>query len=308
MRPKDAALGRKLEKKLCSFGLSLQGIQMPATRAVFIEQIVESIRRIRYLAAIREKKLSNLCMDPSKDCFDPLKASILSLRQGKIDEAFWLVLLSVHFGKHRHAGWRLARNVYGCLRTEKHWDWERTSSDSTGFRDWLGANEAALKQDGVGFGNHRKYESLSSVSARGTGAVVESYLKWVGPMRTHQGLIEVAQIRVGTDPKLVFDDLYRSMDAVISFGRTAKFDYLTMIGKIGLAAVEPGTPYLQGSTGPLKGARLLFGGTAEANLNAKDLDSRLVHLGAELNVGMQVLEDALCNWQKSPGRFVAFRG
>jgi len=27
-----------------------------------------------------------------------------------------------------------------------------------------------------------------------------------------------------------------------------------------------------------------------------------------LNVGMQVLEDSLCNWQKSPRQFVHFRG
>jgi len=36
----------------------------------------------------------------------------------------------------------------------------------------------------------------------------------------------------------------------------------------------------------------------------------LVQLEAELQIpmGMQVLEDALCNWQKSPDLFVPFRG
>ena len=61
---------------------------------------------------------------------------------------------------------------------------------------------------------------------------------------------------------------------------------------------------MQGSTGPLKGARLLFG----ENATSAALDPRLVELGAELGVGMQVIEDALCNWQKSPDRFVPFRG
>lgn len=307
MRPKDVALGRELENKMRSFGRSLPGIQMSVNRATFIEQIVESMRRVRYVEIIRQKKLSDLCADPSNECFDPLKTAILSLRQGSIDEVFWLVFLFVYFGKNRRTGWRLLRNVYGCLRTGERWNWERTNSDLAGFKNWLRANEIALKQDKAGFGNHRKYESLKSTSTRGTGAAVESYIRWVDPVRTHRGLIEVTRSRVGTDPKLVFDDLYHSMD-VISFGRTAKFDYLTMIGKMGLAAIEPGTPYLQGSTGPLRGARLLFGSTSTTNLSAKDLDSRVVHLGAELNVGMQVLEDALCNWQKSPGHFVAFRG
>ncbi len=84
----------------------------------------------------------------------------------------------------------------------------------------------------------------------------------------------------------------------------ARFDYLTMIGKLGFAPIKPARPYLQGATGPVRGARLLFGtddGTAT-------LDEWLVELGAEMNVGMQVLEDSLCNWQKSPGEFRPFRG
>ena len=48
------------------------------------------------------------------------------------------------------------------------------------------------------------------------------------------------------------------MDALKRFGRTARFDYLTMVGKLGLANIAPGSPYMVGATGPLKGAALLF--------------------------------------------------
>lgn len=95
------------------------------------------------------------------------------------------------------------------------------------------------------------------------------------------------------------------MDQVISFGRMAKFDYLTMVGKLGLAEIEPGIPYLSGATGPVAGARLLFG---RNDLSAQKMDARLAELGATLRVGMQVIEDSLCNWQKSPKKFMAFRG
>jgi hypothetical protein len=61
---------------------------------------------------------------------------------------------------------------------------------------------------------------------------------------------------------------------------------------------------MHGSTGPVQGARLLFGN----HENPVNLDRWLVELDAELQVGMQVLEDALCNWQKSPERFKPFRG
>ena len=121
-------------------------------------------------------------------------------------------------------------------------------------------------------------------------------------------LIQDAHRQVGQHPQEAFDHLYRSMGSVMSFGRTAKFDYLSMVGKLGLAPIEPGSTYLTGATGPLSGARLLFGGSKTSALNRSELDTWLIQLGADLSVGMQVLEDALCNWQKSPAKFIPFRG
>ena len=108
----------------------------------------------------------------------------------------------------------------------------------------------------------------------------------------------------------MFDYLYHSMDSVKQFGRTAKFDYLTMVGKLGLAHISPGLSYLVKSTGPLAGARLLFDNNLQSTTNAALLDGYLVELGTSLNqyFGMQVLEDSLCNWQKSPDHFIWFRG
>ena len=121
----------------------------------------------------------------------------------------------------------------------------------------------------------------------------------------HEGLVRSVTLEAGGDRRVGFDRLYRSMAAsVLRFGRLARFDYLTMLAKLGLAPIEAGSPYLQGSTGPLRGARLLFGG----NHDAAELDDWLVELDRDLQVGMQVLEDALCNWQKSPSTFEPFRG
>lgn len=114
----------------------------------------------------------------------------------------------------------------------------------------------------------------------------------------------------GDQPRLVFDWLYRSMlKSVASFARTGTFDYLTMLGKMQLANIEPGSTYMTGATGPLSGARLLFGDTSKS-LKPATLDAWLVDLESHLNIafGMQVLEDALCNWQKNPRVFLPFRG
>lgn len=148
---------------------------------------------------------------------------------------------------------------------------------------------------------------MSATSARGTAAVIESYLAWIGPERSHAKRFAEFVRAGGNDPRSIFDYVYQEMH-VVGFGRLGKFDYLSLLGRLGLAPLQPGRPYLVGSTGPLKGARLLFGGHPAAPLKAKDLEGWICELDADLRVGMEVMEDALCNWQKSPSNFVRFRG
>ena len=309
MRPRDRELGLRLDTTLQSFSKkkrSLPGIQEPAARGAFIEQLLESIHRVRFVGALRGRNLSPLRADPQSDLFDPLKAAILHQRQGNNEEAFWLVFLFVHFGHHLRAGWRYAREVYGKINGPDRWDWMSTSAHPTEFRAWLHDHQADLKADGRprGFGNHRKYESLEAYGPNGTGAAVETYVNWVNPPRTHEELMNRTLHAAGGNSKTAFDILYHSMESVARFGRTARFDYLTMIGKLKLALIEPPSTYMAGATGPVRGARLLFG-TGESPVT---LDQWLVELDADLQVGMQVLEDSLCNWQKSPEVFVPFRG
>jgi hypothetical protein len=308
MRPGDRELATQLEERLLTHDQNtrpLPGIHDCATRVAFLEQLVESIRRIKFVQKIRGRPLSPRRSDPTDQLFDPFKAAILHQRNGDIEEAFWLTFLFVHFGKSARGGWRFAREVYGRLREGSRWSWTRVSSDTTGFRAWLHTHQTELRREGVpgGFGNHRKFQSLDAYSPGGTGATVETYVAWVHPPRTHQVLMDEACKRAGGDRRKAFHDLYQSMDAVVGFGRLARFDYLTMIGKLDLAEIEPGSTYMQGASGPLKGARLLYAQRAGPAV----LDAWLLELDAELGVGMQVLEDALCNWQKSPAKFIPFR-
>jgi hypothetical protein len=312
MNSRDRKLAQQLETGLLFFDQKrrrLVGIRDAATREVLTRQLVDSIHRVKYVSVIRTRKLSDRRMDPNDNMFDPLLAAILHQRAGRTEEAFWMVFLFTHFGRHARAGWRYAQEVYGRLGDGGRWDWANTSANPEGFREWLHRHKADLQREGVprGFGNHRKYESLDARSPTGTGAVVESYVGWVGPPRTHQGLMDEACQQANGDAGQAFNHLYRSMAVVARFGRTARFDYLAMVGKLGLAPIEPGSTYMQNSTGPIKGARLLFGGDKNASLSPADLDRWLVELNSQLDVGMQVLEDALCNWQKSPRVFERFR-
>ena len=310
LRPGDRTLAHDLDERLHTFHYtahSLPGIQTQARRDVFLAQMIESIRRVRYVTVIRERDVSDRRADPNDELFDPIKAAIIWQRQGELDEAFWMVFLFVHFGKHTRSGWRYARQVYGRLgNIHDRWDWASTSANPKAFRVWLNNHVDEIRIPGIpgGFGNHRKYQSLDAYSDYGTGAAFETYIHWVGPPRTHIELINHALDRCNQNPRETFRDLYESMNSVASFGRMARFDYLAMLGKLGLAAIEPDSTYMDGSTGPLVGARLLFG----LQHPATQLDEKLIELEAQLGTGMQVLEDALCNWQKNPDIFVPFRG
>ena len=313
IRAKNQRLAHSLHARLRVFDrqyIRLPGIADDRELDVFVGQLVESIRRVDYVARLRERDISVRRTDPRDEIFDPIRAAIVHERYGNIEEAFWLVFLFVHFGKHRKGGWRYAREVYGRLGARDIWDWSTISTDPDGFRDWLAENQGRLHRQGVpgGFGNHRKYESLDPYSPHGTGEAVASYVGWVAPPRTHATLIADTVHAARDDAGVAFHHLYRAMDAVSRFGRTARFEYLAMLGKLCLAPIEPASPYLSGSTGPLKGARRLFTGNPDYRITPMDLEAQLGELQPALEVGFQVLEDALCNWQKSPRVFRAFRG
>ncbi len=81
-----------------------------------------------------------------------------------------------------------------------------------------------------------------------------------------------------------------------------------MLGKLGLAPVEPDSVYLIGATGPLAGARLLFFNNKAQSETATNMQLLVDKLDDYLRIGKQSLEDSLCNWQKSPTQFFQFRG
>jgi hypothetical protein len=286
----------------------LPGISNPVSRAALLAQLVESVHRVMYPAVIRTQEHSPRRKDPMDEMFDPLRAAVLHFSEENVDEACWLVFLFTQFGRHRKGGYLYARSVYGRFGDGGRWDWKSTSGDPARFRKWLHANQERLKALTTGFGNHRKYESLDAYSDNGTGATIATYVAWVEPPRPHQELFDGAIAQAGGEGKKAFHALYESMNVVRRFGRTARFDYLAMIGKLGIAAIEPGSAYLGSATGPVSGAKLLFGGSPKAKIPLATLDNRLIQLNLHLNVGMQAIEDAVCNWQKSPESFKSFRG
>lgn len=315
MRSDDRALALSIKRNILNYSNNvapLPGVVAPGSLDTFVFQIIESIRRVRFVTVVASRPLSAMRLDPSSELFDPIRAAILYRRAGNLDEAAWLVFLFTHFGKNLKSGYQLLRDVYGCLgHNYKVWSWESTSNDVFGFKQWLSKNNSNLKAYNNihrAFGNHRKYQSLDAWKANGTGSAIESYIKWVKNAGNHEALFNLALSQSRYDTKIAFRLLFQQMKAVDSFGRTAKFDYLTMIGKTGLADIKPDSVHLMGATGPLNGAKMLFFGRTNVDVSTKTVEQSADQLAEFIGIGSQEMEDSLCNWQKSPTHPRRFRG
>jgi hypothetical protein len=301
MWPSRSARVQQIEAALQHHAANTQplpGITPQGSVTALALQIVASLRREDYYHAVQQKPVSAQRADPNHPSFDAERAVAFYVQQGMVDEAAWLIFLMTHFAKPAGSGWRRLQDVYGQLGAGT-WTWALVSANPAAFTAWLTAN---WKQVRGKFGNHRKYESLDPARGRTTTRVVADYLALVG-QNGHQAFW-ASVTQNSNDP---FDRLYRQMK-VFTFGRLAKFDYLMLIARYGLVNMAPTSAYLQGATGPREGAALLFDGNRKSGAAASKLHRKLDLLDQDLGVGMAVLEDAICNWQKSPRKFVHFKG
>ena len=313
MRNEDRKLAEHLFIELRKYSAHVEplpGVEDDAALSTFIFQIIESVRRIRFIKEVSKRDISAERKNTASNLFDPIRAAMLEQRAGNFEEASWLVFLFTHFGKNLVSGYRLLRDVYGKLGQGSKWTWSQTKENPAGFRHWLDGNLAELRSGTVhrAFGNHRKYQSLDPWKRNGTGAAIESYIAWVAKFGSHKKLFEAITQATKNDPEGSFKQLYKSMANVSSFGRTARFDYLSMIGKLELANIRPDSVHFGSATGPVDGAKLLFYDSIQADASTRHLEASADQLAIYLQLDKQIMEDSLCNWQKSPTIPRGFRG
>lgn len=281
---------------------TLLGITSLEKLETLATQFIASERREDYYKLVQARQISVDRVDPNSEKFDAERAVAFYVENGEREEAAWLIFLMTHFARPAESGWLRLRDVYGKLGTGI-WDWKTVSADPGKFISWVEDHWQAIRGK---FGNHRKYESLSPTSNRNFRRVVTDYLNWIGPSG-HTKFFANATKVAGNDPGVIFDALYTQIK-ILSFGRLAKFDYLAMIGRYGIAPIHAGYAYFDGATGPARGAKLLFDGKADSSTSNGQLQQYVDALDKDIRVGMQVMEDALCNWQKSPDQFKHFKG
>ncbi len=201
----------------------------------------------------------------------------------ELDEALWRGFLAGHFGR---GGYDSASRLLCGFQDNTMWNWDRVSSHLPTFNSWLTRNRSGLAT--LRFGNHRKYESQKPENLS---LVITSFVRFVA---AHGGTPRLALYAgESIDAERGFHVLYKRLSSVIRFGRTGCFDTLCLLSDLGILPVKPGSCYLVGATGPLKGARKLWG-----ELPPKKLSILADQTARSVGVSMEVFEDALCNWQK----------
>jgi alpha-glutamyl/putrescinyl thymine pyrophosphorylase-like protein len=272
----------------------LVGLRSTLERERFVEKLRESLRKLQVL----RRRTFLGATDPRDTTFHPLRCIIDKFNEGNVDEAVWVAFLCTHFGWDGTASTRETIRLFYSRREEGLWDWTTVVRVPTGVRDWMRANGERLKQ--LKFGNHRKYESNEAQGNIGTPAVIESFVRWTArygegsPSQAFRLFIERAK-----NPTAAFDDLFNALE-IRRFGRTAKFDLLSLLGNLGILSVAPAHPYLKAATGPRAGTLLMMTGKKKGSLTAEMLDVILT-LQSALDVPAECMEDALCNWQKKAG-------
>lgn len=265
----------------------LPGFKTEESRARFIEEVWKSKKRFRALSMLKSSNSADLY---EKE-FDPVKTIVKLFNEGHLDEAVWLSFLTTHFGQD-------AKNTIGQFYRkfgEGLWDWDSIYENVDSIRNWMVSNEDGFKH--LKFGNHRKFETKDPDSPNGTPAVIQSFVEWVkktGDGSPYQALRVVSQANT---PEERFDTLYQGI-SLIRFGRTAKFDFLCLLGNLGILEISPPHCYLGKSTGPKGGALLMVEGKIKGRVTA-NIEEIIGHLCLTLGISVEVMEDALCNWQKA---------
>jgi hypothetical protein len=247
----------------------------------FVEEVVRSVR---------ERNQATVRASTTFGTNNILGLIQLARDSGDLDEAVWRCFLAAHFGVYvlcqEEQEIDSALKLLCAFGEEPYWTWKRVRHSSGAFRRWLVDCKNDLKS--LSYGNHRKYESKQP---EGIWEVVESFLNLADEHGGPLGFISINPPK--HDRHETFDLLFSRFNELRRFRRTGSFDFLALLIDMNLVNAEPASCYLRGATGPLDGAKKLWG-----NRSIEELEELASDLARILEISPFALEDALCRWQK----------
>jgi len=210
--------------------------------------------------------------------------------EGNRDEAMWRSFLAAHFGRTSSDSRIQAESASRLLcafASEPVWTWAVVIAEPGSMQTWLCDNANSVRS--LSFGNYRKFASNKNPLLMWS--VLESFIRLARSRGSPAGLLDFAP--AAKTPGARFDVLFQDFCRILRFDRTGGFDFADLVGALGFLDAAPESCYLKGSTGPLRGARLLW-----PNRSIGELERLAVELARKLKVDVGILEDTLCNWQK----------
>ena len=169
-------------------------------------------------------------------------------------------------------------------------------SDPGAFFDYLSSFNFF---DGCSYSNHRKFTAKHLEGPKGV-------------FRSMKYFIDNIHEYSRSEP-IEFEEMNKLALKIPNFGRLGAFDFTSTLVKCQCNVNEPNSMYAEGSSGPLDGLKLLLEKT-----NNETSDKAQIQLSYDLmewfaqnsSIFMlgQVLEDAVCNWQKNTVVYKRYTG
>jgi hypothetical protein len=206
-------------------------------------------------------------------------------------EAVWRSFLGAHYGRlsanPQDGSAESAGRLLCAFGNEPVWTWARVGPDrGAALKVWLDETPAVLS---LTFGNHRQHERPAPSD------LMSTLRSFIDLAQKRNGPANLVKTPGASTPADRFDQLFRKLTKIHRVKRLASWDFIDLLLQMKLIIdAEPAHCYLHGATGPLEGARRIWG-----QQPADVLDPLAARLAKTLGVSCFVLEDALCIFQKN---------
>ncbi|MDL5514605.1 hypothetical protein QSE00_22525 [Arenibacter sp. M-2] len=264
------------------------------TLSILAKQTYDSIRRIEIYKSYKLRAAN--AVKENKDFIHTSNPFVLAQRLDlNLHNRLWVLYLATYFGKSNRSKWTLFNRA-----TFDHKNsiilFDEIKLDINKYFKYLSDFDFF---EGSAYSNHRKYTAKNLNGDKGVFKSMEYFANNIEQYHSNK--------------QMKFHELYLLSQKIPNFGRLASFDFSSSLVKCGFNVKEPESMYADHSTGPLQAIGLILRLTnndTSAN-SKKKLSSDLVKWfskSSDIFMIGQVLEDAICNWQKDTRKYIRYTG
>lgn len=261
---------------------------------ILARQTHDSIRRIEIYEAY--KKRATRATYEKLDFHHTSIPFVLAQRSDlSLINRLWVLFVATYFGKSNKSKWELFNRATfdnnGSIIL-----FENIQKDLNKYFEHLSSFDFF---EGCTYSNHRKFTPKRLNGQKGVFESMEYIVENID--------------QYSVENKMDFDSMYKLAQKTPNFGRLAAFDFSSSLVKCGLNIEEPQSMYAEHSTGPLNAVGLLLRLTNKSTLLTEKLricSSLMKWFQENTDIFMvgQVLEDAICNWQKNTTQYILYHG